>query len=261
MFKVCFSNFLRNLKYIFVELGFMYLALMLGFDLFVKKVGIGFKEFAEAFQKMMEQEDLSLVEEGAQQILSRFAEGAMGFFVIQLLGIVLGFFFILIMVRSDVERKNIFKVIISAIVDTIILAILIIVMGLLLRVGSWGPILVLLLFLPIYSFGTLFGSYINHGLKKVDFKKAVSFRNIFKLSIYNFIIILLTIALGALCLLIFNVLVGAIMIMALFMVGISTISLNADSYVNELAINAKIEKKVEQAKEEVVKDVIEEEAK
>ena len=257
MFKVCFRNLYKNFKYVFVEIGFMYLALMLGFDLFVKKVGIGFSEFIDAFKQLADSGNVDLLEEGFNKIVQRFAEGAEGFFAIQIVGLVLVFILVMFMMRSNVEKRNIFKLILSTIVDAIIIAILIILCTLLMQAASWGPIVVLILFLPLYSLFTLVSSYINHGLKLVDFKKAVSFSNIMKLAIGNFITIVVLIAVGLLVFLITNVLVGLTVTIALIMEGICTISLNADSYVNELVANAKVDNKIEKAKEETIKELTE----
>ena len=59
MFKACFGNYWKSLKYTFVELGFMYLALMFGFDIFFKKLGYGFEQFKAAFSQMVEMGDLN----------------------------------------------------------------------------------------------------------------------------------------------------------------------------------------------------------
>ena len=251
MFKSCFYNFLRNLKYVFVELGFMYLALLLGFDLFFKQLGIGFSQLSEAFQAMIENKDPALIEECFDKIAESVLSVVAGFVTIQIVGLILGFILIMLFIRTDIEKKNILKVLLSAVVDSVILVVFILIIGGISSIASWGGIVVLLLFLALYSLATLFGSYINHGLKTVNFRHAVSFRNMFKLSIYNFLIILATIALGLLCLVIFNAIVGITMLIALFMVGISTISLNADSFVNALVANAKVDKKIESAKESV----------
>ena len=254
MFKACFGNFIKNLKYVFVELGFMYLALMIGIDVFAKKMGIGFSQFKDAFLQMLETQDFSLFMEGINKIVEGFTSGIVGFFVIQLLGIVLGYILIMLMIRTDVERRNIFKVLLSAVVDGVILVLFILAMVGIGKVAEWGSILALLLFLPLYSLATLLGSYINHGMKLLTFRSIVSIKNILKLSIYNFIIILLTIALGILCVFITNIFVGLILMFALFMIGIATISLNADSFVNRVLTEKKIVRRIEIESDKLLKE-------
>ena len=252
MFKACFYNFLRNLKYVFIEVGFMYLALLLGFDLFFKKIGIGFDALKEAFSQFFETGEPTLLEEGFTRVMEMLAEGAGGFIAIQVAGLLVGFILMMVMMRSDVERRNIFKVLLNAFVDAIILAIFIAIMVLISSAAEWGGIVVAVLFLPLYSIMTLFGSYVNHGMKAVEFKKAVSFRNMFKLAICDFVIILMTIGLALLCGLISNAIIGLTLLVALVMVGICVISLNADSFVVALVEEAKTNKKIEVAKQEII---------
>ncbi len=250
MFKACFNNFLRNLKYVFIEVGFMYLALLLGFDLFFRRVGIGFEALKEAFLQLFETGEPTLLEEGFTRVMEMLAEGAAGFIAIQIAGLLVGFILMMVMMRSDVERRNIFKVLLNAFVDAIILAIFIAIVVLLSSVAEWGGIIAAVLFLPLYSIMTLFGSYVNHGMKAVEFKKAVSFRNMFKLAICDFIIILMIVGLAALIGLIFNAIIGLTLLVSLVMVGVCVISLNADSFVVALVENAKVDKKIETAKQE-----------
>ena len=254
MFKACFNNFLRNLKYVFIEVGFMYLALLLGFDLFFKRIGIGFDALKEAFSQLLETGEPTLLEEGFTRVMEMLAEGAAGFIAIQIAGLLVGFILMMVMMRSDVERRNIFKVLLNAIVDAIILAIFIAIIILISSAAEWGGIVV-----ALYSIMTLFGSYVNHGMKAVEFKKAVSFRNMFKLAICDFIIILMIVGLAALIGLIFNAIIGLTLLVSLVMVGVCVISLNADSFVVSLVNEAKIDQKVADAKNEVIDQVIKEE--
>ncbi len=250
MFKACFNNFLRNLKYVFIEVGFMYLALLLGFDLFFRRVGIGFEALKEAFLQLFETGEPTLLEEGFTRVMEMLAEGAAGFIAIQIAGLLVGFILMMVMMRSDVERRNIFKVLLNAFIDAIILAIFITIIILISSAAEWGGIVVAVLFLPLYSIMTLFGSYVNHGMKAVEFKKAVSFRNMFKLAICDFVIILMIVGLAALIGLIFNAIIGLTLLVSLVMVGVCVISLNADSFVVALVENAKVDKKIETAKQE-----------
>ena len=251
MFKACFKNFFSNLKYVFVEIGFMYLFLLFGFDVFFRQLGIGFDQLKEAFSQLLETGNFDMIEKGFEELLTGITGGAAGFIAIQVLGLLLGFILMMLMMRKEVEKRNIFKVLLSAIVDALILAAFIAIVVLITSAAEWGGIVVILIFLPLYSIMTLFGSYVNHGMKAVQFKKAVSFRNMFKLAICNFFIILLTLGIGALCGLIFNVIIGLTAIVALFMVGICVISLNADSFVVSLVENAKVDEKIEKAKQEI----------
>ena len=251
MFKACFKNFFSNLKYVFVEIGFMYLFLLFGFDVFFRQLGIGFDQLKEAFSQLLETGNFDMIEKGFEELLTGITGGAAGFIAIQVLGLLLGFILMMLMMRKEVEKRNIFKVLLSAIVDALILAAFITIVVLITSAAEWGGIVVILIFLPLYSIMTLFGSYVNHGMKAVQFKKAVSFRNMFKLAICNFFIILLTLGIGALCGLIFNVIIGLTAIVALFMVGICVISLNADSFVVSLVENAKVDEKIEKAKQEI----------
>ena len=251
MFKACFKNFFSNLKYVFVEIGFMYLFLLFGFDVFFRQLGIGFDQLKEAFSQLLETGSFDMIEKGFEELLTGITGGAAGFIAIQVLGLLLGFILMMLMMRKEVEKRNIFKVLLSAIVDALILAAFIAIVVLITSAAEWGGIVVILIFLPLYSIMTLFGSYVNHGMKAVQFKKAVSFRNMFKLAICNFFIILLTLGIGALCGLIFNVIIGLTAIVALFMVGICVISLNADSFVVSLVENAKVDEKIEKAKQEI----------
>ena len=222
----------------------------LGFDLFFKRIGIGFDAIKEAFSQFLETGEPTLFEEGFTRVMEMLAEGAGGFIAIQIAGLLVGFILMMVMMRSDVERRNIFKVLLNAFVDAIILAIFIAIVVLLSSVAEWGGIIAAVLSLPLYSIMTLFGSYVNHGMKAVEFKKAVSFRNMFKLAICDFIIILMIIGLAALIGLIFNAIIGLTLLVSLVMVGVCVISLNADSFVVALVENAKVDKKIETAKQE-----------
>ena len=247
MFKACFRNFIRNLKYVFVEVGFMYLGLLFGFDVFFRQLGIGFEQFKAAFSQLWESGDTDLFMTGIQEVLSSFAMGAVGFLAIQILQLILGYILIMLMIRTDIEKRNIFKVLLSALVDAALLVIYIVVVVALLNVAPWADILVLLLFLPLYSVVTLLGSYINHGLKLVGIKRIITLKNVLKLATGNFLVILATIGLAALCAWVFNIIIGFTLMVALFMIGICTISLNADTYMNSVIEAAKTNKQLEEA--------------
>ena len=261
MFKACFLNFFKNLKYVLVEMGVMYFALLLGFDYFFRKIGAGFEAFKEAFDQMMANEEPEMLIEGFTEIAEGFMQGAALFFIIQLLGLLVGYVLIMLFSRSEIERRNIFKVLLNAIVDGIILVVFIILLTWISSLASWGGILALLLFLPLYSAGTLFGSYVNHGLKAVTFKKAVSFRNIIKLSICNLLIVVATIVLALLCWAVFNVIIAIVLGISIFVVDICTISLNADSFVVALVAESNAKEAIIDAKDKAAKAVWEEFAK
>ena len=244
MFKACFGNYWRNLKYTFIELGFMYLALMFGFDVFFKKLGFGFEQFKEAFMQMMETQNTDLFIEGLKEIANGFLHGAIWFFAMQLIGILLGYIVIMLMARTDIERRNIFKVLWGALLDAVVLAVVVMITTLLLKVASWGGILAIILFFPLYSLGTLFGSYFNHGIRHVKFGNAVSIKNVIKLTLCNILIVAISVGVGLLCLLVFNVIISIMMTIGLTVVALVTISLNADSYVNRVLAAAKEHEKI-----------------
>ena len=247
MFKACFKNFYKNIKYVFVEVGFMYIALLFGFEIFIKKLGIGFDQFKEAFYQMIEAQNPELIEEGLQKILESFSSGIVGFVAIQVIGLLVGFVLMMIMMKSDIERRNIFKVLLGVVIDAVVLAIFIAIILLLSSVATWGGVLAIVLFLPLYSLLTLLGSYVNHGLKLVSFKHVVSFRNIIKLSLCDILTIVFVILVGMLIALISNIIIGLTLMVALIMVGICIFTLNADSYVISLVENVKVNKKIEKA--------------
>ncbi len=230
-----------------MEVGFMYLALLFGFDLFFRQLGIGWDQFKAAFEQLWDTGNSDLFLEGVQEVLARFAMGAVGFIVIQIVGLLVGYILISIFARTDIERKNIFKVLLSALVDALILAALIAIIILLLQVAPWVDIIIVILFLPAHSTATLLASYLNHGLKLVGIKRIITLKNVVKLSVCNLVAFIAFILLGMLCALIFNAMIGITLTVALLIVGVCTISLNADSYMNSVIEAAKTNKQLQEA--------------
>ena len=152
-----------------------------------------------------------------------------------LLGLVGGFFLTKWLVRKEIASRSIKKYIFVSIVDSILTALL--VSFILWLVTVWQPSVIFTSFLAILLFGlvALFEAYLVHSNNKVDIKKIVNVKNVGKLFVSNLIIFVISISFT----LLFGYLINDIVA---FFVGISfieisfiVISLNAESYVKNVA--------------------------
>lgn len=155
--------------------------------------------------------------------------------VFLILGLMGGFFLTRWLVRRNIAKRSIWKYFLNAFIDSLLTTTLVAVCVWLISV--WKPSVFISWFVSILLFGfiALLEAYIVHAWKKVDIKKIVNAKNIFKLFAANIIIFLLSGVMVCLAIVITNMIVGIVIGIVLMEIAFIVIGLNAEAYVKSVA--------------------------
>ena len=153
------------------------------------------------------------------------------FILFIVLGFVVGIFTIKLLIRKELTRVKIGKLILFSFLDALFWLAYIIIVNLLGSIAPWVNILVLVITVIFFTFICLLEGYLFYARKKVSFKKVVHIRNVLKLYVIQFMIIAVTAAISVLLILIFKPFIGIYIALPFIEIGIIAISLEAENYV------------------------------
>ena len=134
-------------------------------------------------------------------------------------------------IHSAIRKRTIGKLIIFAIIDSIIsIAVIYLAVFSIASLGLWGIAITVALFIAqsIFSF---FEGWLIHGRKVIKLRKVLNFKNVFFLLLSTIVIILIGVGITALVNLANMIAVTAIIALTLFIVSQVVIACNAESYV------------------------------
>ncbi len=156
------------------------------------------------------------------------------------LGLFSGYFLSRYLLRSKIAKRALWKFFMISFIDSILSITIISLCIYFIRLWIPNAFLATFLSVILYSFLSLFEAYIVHGWKKIKIFKILNFKNAFQLFLSNLIIYLIVISVSSLIALITNFLFGLVIGIALMEIGFIVISLNAESFVKEKTLKAKI---------------------
>ena len=153
------------------------------------------------------------------------------FFVMILLGIVTGIFVVKLLLRKELTRVKIGKLILFTLIDTLFWLVLIILLNLLSSIASWVSVILLILVILGFMFICLIEGYLFYARKKIPFKKVVNIKNVLKLYVIELLVFAMTTSVSVILVLIFKFFVGFYLALPIIEIGIIANSLEAENYV------------------------------
>lgn len=156
------------------------------------------------------------------------------FFVMILLGIVIGIFVVKLLLRKELTRVRIGKLILFTVLDALFWLALIIIFNLLSAIASWVAIVLLVIFILSFAFLCLLEGYLFYARKKVPFTKVVNIKNVLKLYLIEIMIFAITASISVILILVFKIFVGFFIALPIIEIGIIASSLEAENYVVNL---------------------------
>ena len=153
------------------------------------------------------------------------------FILFVILGIVLGIFTIKLLIRKELTKVKVGKLILFSVLDALFWLAYIIIVNLLSTIATWVSILVLVITVIFFTFICLIEGYLFYARKKIPFKKVVHIKNVLKLYVIELMIIAVTAAISVLLVLIFKIMIGLYIALPIIEIGIIAISLEAENYV------------------------------
>ena len=156
------------------------------------------------------------------------------FFALFLIGLVVGFLVLKILVRKELTKVKVGKLILFAVLDSLFWGAIIMLLTFLTSSNKVVSIIVMIVFIISLMFICLLEGYLFYGIKKVKFKEAMKVRNVLTLYLISLIIIAIAASIVALLFLIFNPVIAIYIGFPFVEIAIASISLIAESYVVEL---------------------------
>ena len=156
--------------------------------------------------------------------------------VLMILGLVIGYFALKFAVRKNVTKQTIRKMILFSLLDALIFGLLAILCNLFANINKWLAFGFLIVLILLSGFFVLVEAYLIYGVKKIKFKEVANAKNVLLLYAVNIIVFLITIAITALLLLIFNKIIffGIYVTIPFIEIGICVGGSNAEGYVASL---------------------------
>ena len=153
------------------------------------------------------------------------------FFLMIFLGFVLGIFLMKLLLRKELTRVKVGKLLLYSFLDTLFwvaVIALLILLGSLVKGLDIALAIIVILALP---FLCMFEGYVFYARKKVPFKKVVHIKHIGIIYLIGLIDLVITVAICALILLIFKGFLGIYLIIPIIEIGLIGIGLVSENYV------------------------------
>lgn len=251
MFKICMKNYFRSLKYVFVVLGIMFIAFLVGASFFFKKTGADFtfltEQISQAAQSMGAAnagagffealgncgDFLITVLAGIAQHIVNVVASVFVFLFIQYVGILVGNIVVFLFERYDINHDNIFKICLEQLCRSILLFfVFAIISAVFVWVDPTAGLVLLCLYPIAYCFVALLSAWLTAGkAKRPKWTESVTFGNMILLLISNILQILITMAVAVLAFYVFDVLAAVIIAVALLVIAMATTNLNAYAFI------------------------------
>ena len=156
------------------------------------------------------------------------------FLVMIIIGIVVGIFVVKLLLRKELTKVNIKRLILYTLLDALFWFAIICVLNIVGSIASWVNIILVILFVLSFAFICLWEGYLFYARGKMPFKQVANIKNVLKLYLIELIILAITIAVSAILMLIFNIFIGFYIALPFIEIGIIAISLEAENYVVHL---------------------------
>ncbi len=147
-----------------------------------------------------------------------------------ILGLVGGFFLTKWLIRRNIARRTLWKYLLNSFIDSLLTVTLVAVCVWLVSVWKPSVFISTLVSILLFGFISLLEAYIVHAWKKVDIKKVVNAKNIFKLFLTNVIIFIIAAVFVLLAIVLTNLIAGIFIGIVLMEIAFIVIGLNAEAY-------------------------------
>lgn len=159
------------------------------------------------------------------------------FIVFLVLGLIGGYFLTRWLVRRNIARRSLWKYLLNAFIDSLLTATLVALCVWLIQVWKPNALISSLISILLFGFISLFEAYVIHAWKKVDIRKIVNAKNIFKLFATDLIIFVLAWVCVLLAIALTNLIAGIVIGIVLMEIAFIVIGLNAEAYVKSVSEN------------------------
>ena len=186
------------------------------------------------------------------QIVAAIVQQLLIFVVLVIIGAVVGYIVTRVLVRRELTKVKIGKLILYSILNALFwvgLLFLFNFIGTLNRVVSLVLLVIFLLSLPFFC---LVEAYLFYGIKKIKFSKAANIKNVLIVYLISLIILAITAVTVVILILLFGIFIGLYIALPFIEIGIIAISLSAESYVVNL-IEKENKPQIEEEKAEKIK--------
>lgn len=156
------------------------------------------------------------------------------FFVFLVLGIAIGIIVTNLLVRKELTKVKVGKLILYSAIDITFWVALGILLFFLSSLNKWLGLILMIVFLLSFVFICLLEGWLFHGIKKIPLRKVLHIKNVLLLYLIELIIFASIVATTALLVLLFQLVVGIYIALPLLVIGISAIALSAENYVVHL---------------------------
>ena len=153
------------------------------------------------------------------------------FFVMIILGIVVGIFVVKLILRKELTRVKIGKLVLFTLLDTLFWLVLIVLFNVLSAIASWIGIILIVLVVLGFMFICLIEGYLFYARKKIPFKKVVNIKNVLKLYVIELMVFAITTSVSVLLIVLFRFFIGFYIALPIIEIGIIANSLEAENYV------------------------------
>ena len=153
------------------------------------------------------------------------------FFVMIILGIVVGIFVVKLLLRKELTRVKIGKLVLFTLLDTLFWLVLIVLFNVLSAIASWIGIILIILVVLGFMFICLIEGYLFYARKKIPFKKVVNIKNVLKLYVIELMVFAITASISVLLIILFKFFIGFYIALPIIEIGIIANSLEAENYV------------------------------
>ena len=153
------------------------------------------------------------------------------FFVMILVGIVTGIFAVKLLLRKELTRVKVGKLVLFTLIDTLFWLVLIILFNVLSSIVSWIGIILIVLVVLGFMFICLIEAYLFYARKKIPFKKVVNIKNVLKLYVIELMVFAITTSISVLFIVLFKFFIGFYIALPIIEIGIIANSLEAENYV------------------------------
>lgn len=147
-----------------------------------------------------------------------------------ILGLIGGFFLTRWLIRKNIAKRSLWKYFLHSFIDSLLATTLVVVCVWLISIWKPSVFISSLVSILLFGFISLLEAYIIHAWKKVDFKKVVNLKNIFKLFLSDIIIFILAGVCVLIAVALTNTIAGVIIGIFLMEIAFIVIGLNAEAY-------------------------------
>lgn len=159
---------------------------------------------------------------------------------IVLLGLIIGFLVVKILVRKELTKVKVGKLVLFALLDSILWGLFVVLITFLFSLSLIVGLIVSIIFVLSLMFICLLEGYLFYGIKKVTFKEVMNVKSFFKLYLIGLIIVVIAASIIAILFLLFNPVIALYVAFPFLEIAIASVSLIAESHVVDL-VNQKEE--------------------